>query len=126
MPSDYAPLEVVERHHTEHKAAVAELSGRVTDLEVEHGRMSERFLHLDKTLVDLTKAIENVKPPKPWQLFIASLPLILAAIGVIWQASKYPTRDEYYQITQRLMQVEVDSRINRQLIEIEKSKRGGP
>lgn len=109
--SPYAVLEDrIEEHHSENKLRFATVEERVRLLEVAFATTNERG---EQSLKLLEKIEKKLEAPHWW--IIAGIVVVVA--GLVFQAGRYPDRDELRGVAARLGQVEADLRVQRTLID---------
>lgn len=96
----------IEEHHEENKLRFATVEERVRVLEVAFATAHERGEQSFKLLEKIERKLEA---PRWW--IIAGIVFLVG--GLIFQAGRYPDRDELRGVTARLTQVEVEQKIQR-------------
>ena len=126
----FAPLSVVERHHTENKAFRSEhynvhekLTERLATIEHTVDSAKERLdehLRADATAFkQIEDQIErlNAKITWPiWKVIVTIVSAISMAGALIWAAARYPDRAEFDRLNQQFQEMRVEQAIlNRSL-----------
>lgn len=100
----------IEDHHAENKTRFAHVEERVRLLEVSGAAAHERGEASYRLLEEIKRKLEA---PRWW--IIAGIVFLVG--GLIFQAGRYPDRDELRGVASRLMQVEVEQRMQRMLLD---------
>lgn len=103
----------IEDHHEEYKLRFASVEERVRVLEVAFATAHERGEQSFKILEKIERKLEA---PRWW--IIAGIVFLVA--GLVFQAGRYPDRDELRGVASRLMQVEVEQKIQRMVLDAHK------
>lgn len=102
--------ERIEGHHEENKLRFGAVEERVRVLEVAEAKAHERGEQSFRLLEKIEKKLEA---PRWW--IIAGIVFLVA--GLVFQAGRYPDRDELRGVASRLMQVEVEQRMQRMVLD---------
>jgi len=128
-----AAYATVERHHTENKAAHAVFDERIRKLENEDAGLKPQFSALVEKTADLRKEVHEMRSEierklsdlRPmtavsfaWRIVPLIVTIIGAVVTIVLYVSRYPTRDEFQVLMQRIGVIEIDIQVNRRLSEI--------
>lgn len=104
----------IEEHHQEYRLRFDAVEDRVRLVEQDQAAGRERHENITKLLEDIKKKVEA---PRWWVIFAFAAPLFLAVLGLVFQAGRYPDRDEFRQVSSRLAQVEMEIRLQRLMLD---------
>lgn len=125
---EYAPLSVVERHHTENKAFRDEhykthlhLHEQMTILTEQLKAHTEAdrkaFEALEEQIVKVTGAISW----PIWKVVSVLAAVIMTVSGLIWAAARYPDRNQFNALEVKVEQLQVEQALLHQSFDITKS-----